>query len=240
MPHFTTAPPRVLTPPAAGPPPIRVALADDHPIVLSATQSFLELYDDIHVVGVCGSGRSALGLLQQQPVDVLVLDLMMPSGNGLEVLRSLKARWPGCGVLIFSGQPADVYALNTIRAGASGYLSKGVDPERIVEAVRVAAQGRRYISAEVAELMARCLERPHRSAAAHEELSQRELQVFLRLAEGKATQEVAALLCITTKAVSTYRRRLLDKLQLNSNSALTRYAMQHQLIGSESTAATAA
>lgn len=216
--------------------PIRVCLADDHPIVLSATQAYLALHDDIRVVGACRSGRSALGVLQEQPVDVLLLDLMMPAGGGLEVLRSLKARWPECGVLIFSGQPADVYALNTLRAGASGYLSKGADPEQIVQAVRLAAGGRRYISPEVANLMAACLERPNRSTARHEDLSQRELQVFLRLAEGRSTQEVSQLLCITAKAVSTYRRRLLDKLQLHSNAALTRYAMQHQLLGSERTA----
>lgn len=211
---------------------IAVAIVDDHPVVAWATKEFLQLHQDIEVVASGNSGRAALDLARQHRIDVMLLDLFMPDGGGLEVLKNLKARAPDMGIIFFSGQPASSYAITAIRSGAHAYLSKGCEPNEIAQAVRRVATGRKYISPEVAELLATELE-GHHQAEPHRNLSQRELQVFLRLAEGKTSGETAELLSISVKAVSTYRRRVLTKLSVTSNSGLTRYAVAHGLIESE-------
>jgi len=158
-----------------------------------------------------------------------LMDLSMPGQGGVEALQAIKARHPDLPVLILSGFPASRYAPTLMAQGASGYLNKECDPQEIVEAIRVVARGRRYLSAEVAQLLAeRAL--GDGGQAPHEALSERELQVFLRLARGEAVGGIAEAMHLSVKTVSTYRTRVLTKLGLEGNSDLTYYAVKNGLI----------
>jgi DNA-binding NarL/FixJ family response regulator len=157
------------------------------------------------------------------------MDLAMPDQSGVDALAAIKARFPELPVLILSGYPETHYATTLLRQGASGYLNKECDPEQIAEAIRMVARGRRYITPAVAELLADQVQgggdRPP-----HEALSERELQVFLRLARGETVGQLADAMCLSVKTVSTYRTRVLDKLKLKTNSDLTYYALKTGLI----------
>jgi DNA-binding NarL/FixJ family response regulator len=141
----------------------------------------------------------------------------------------IRAKAPDVGILILSGYPEEHYAVNLIRQGASGYLNKECDPSEIVNAIRVISLGKRYITASVAELLAQQLNRPH-DLASHEQLSEREFQVFLKLAKGETAGDIAKALSLSVKTVSTYRTRVMEKMSLTSNSDLTYYALKNKLI----------
>ena len=160
---------------------------------------------------------------------MIVMDLSMPDQSGIEALDAIKARAPDLPVLILSGFPEEHYAANVLRNGASGYLNKDCDPEEIVKAIRTVFRGRRYISAKVAELLARSLDKGA-DKAAHDKLSGREFQVFLRLAQGETVGEMAKSMSLGVKTISTYRSRVMEKLCLLSNSDLTYYAVKNGLI----------
>lgn len=208
---------------------IQIAIVDDHAIVRTGLRQFLGEQVDLRVAGEAANGREALELVRQTPVDVLLMDLSMPGQGGVEALQAIKTRYPELPVLILSGFPASRYAPTLMSQGASGYLNKECDPQEIVEAIRVVARGRRYLSAEVAQLLAeRAL--GDGGQAPHEALSERELQVFLRLARGEAVGGIAEAMHLSVKTVSTYRTRVLTKLGLASNSELTHYAITNGLI----------
>ncbi|MFB9886024.1 response regulator [Balneatrix alpica] len=208
---------------------IRVGIVDDHAIVRAGLRQFLQEQGDLTITAEAASGREALDIARQQQVDVLLLDISMPDQSGVDALVAIKARCPDLPVLILSGFPEAHYATTLLSKGASGYLNKECDPDEIVTAIRTLAKGRRYIPASVAELLADGLsgnlERP-----AHESLSERELQVFLRLAKGETVSQIAEAIFLSVKTVSTYRSRVLEKLGLQSNSELTYYALKHGLI----------
>jgi len=209
---------------------IRIAIVDDHAILRSGLKQYLCEQVDMRVVGEAASGREAIDLVRSNPdIDVLVLDLSMPGQSGMDALAMIRAKAPEVGILILSGYPEEHYAMNLIRQGASGYLSKECDPMEIVEAIRTISTGRRYISPSVAELLAQQLDRKT-SIAPHEQLSDREFQVFLKLAKGETAGDVATELSLSVKTVSTYRTRLMEKMNLASNSDLTYYALKHSLI----------
>ncbi|MGD9836025.1 MAG: response regulator transcription factor, partial [Piscinibacter sp.] len=161
---------------------IRIAIVDDHAIVRSGLRQFLGESVDFRVTGEASNGREALDLVREGDVDVLLMDISMPDQSGVDTLAAVKARFPDLPVLILSGFPAEHYAAHLLRQGASGYLNKECDPEEIATAIRTVVRGRKYISPEVAELLAESLsgqgDRPP-----HEQLSEREFQVFLRLAK---------------------------------------------------------
>ncbi|MFP5461908.1 MAG: response regulator [Gammaproteobacteria bacterium] len=207
---------------------IRVAIVDDHAIVRAGLRQFLAEQIDLDVVAEAADGRAALDLVRAGGIDVLVMDLSMPGQGGVDALIAIKARAPELPVLILSGFPEEHYATALLRHGASGYLNKECDPQEIVDAIRVVHQGRRYVTRALAELLAEGLvtvERPP-----HEQLSEREFQVFLRLAQGEAIGEIAQGMSLSVKTVSTYRTRLLEKMRLASNSDLTYYALKNGLI----------
>lgn len=181
------------------------------------------------VVGEAGNGLEAIALVRQQAPDVLVLDLSLPGLSGLDLMRSLRARAPELAVLVFSGYAAEHYAVNLIRKGAQGYLSKESDPAQIVTAVRTLAVGRLFITPEVAELLAQQTG-VRAGAPAHAALSEREFHIIVRLARGESIRAIAAALSISAKTVSTYRGRALQKMGLASNSELTYYALKNGLI----------
>lgn len=208
---------------------IRVGIVDDHAIVRTGLRQFLGEQVDLRVVGEAASGREAIDLVRNTEMDVLVMDLSMPGQSGIDALGMIRAKAPDLAVLILSGYPEEHYAVNLLRQGARGYLNKECDPMEIVQAIRTVTLGRRYISPAVAELLAQQLGRLD-AGAPHEQLSEREFQVFLKLARGETAGEIAKALSLSVKTVSTYRTRLLEKMNLSSNSDLTYYALKNRLI----------
>lgn len=208
---------------------IRVAIVDDHAIVRAGLRQFLSEQVDLRVTGEAGNGSEAMDIVRGGDVDVILMDLSMPDKSGIEALASIKAREPDLPVLILSGFPEAHYATTLLRQGASGYLNKECEPEEIVTAIRTVHRGRKYITAVVAEMLAEGLS-GDQAGLPHEQLSQRELQVFLRLAGGETIGQMADHMSLSVKTVSTYRSRVMEKLRLSSNSDLTYYALKHGLI----------
>jgi DNA-binding NarL/FixJ family response regulator len=209
---------------------IRVAIVDDHAIVRTGLRQFFAEQVDLRVTGEASNGQEALELVRAGDLDVLVLDLSMPGQSGIDALAAIRARAPDMPVLILSGFPESHYATTMLRQGASGYLNKECDPEEIVTAIRTVARGRRYITGQVAELLADGMAGDKADKPAHESLSERELQVFLRLARGETVGHIAEGMFLSVKTVSTYRSRVLEKLKLGTNSELTYYALKNGLI----------
>jgi DNA-binding NarL/FixJ family response regulator len=208
---------------------IKIGIVDDHAIVRSGLRQFFAEHVDLRVTGEAANGREAIDLVRNAEIDVLVMDLSMPGQSGMDALAMLRAKAPNMGILILSGYPEEHYAMNLIRQGASGYLNKECEPKEIVEAIRTIALGRRYITPVVADLLAQQLNRKD-DALPHEQLSEREFQVFLKLAKGATASEIADILSLSVKTVSTYRTRLMEKMALSSNSDLTYYALKNGLI----------
>lgn len=208
---------------------IRIAIVDDHAIVRAGLRQFLSEQVDLRVTGEASSGREALDLVRAGEVDVMLMDLSLPDQSGVETLAAIKARKPELPVLILSGFPETHYATTLLRQGASGYLNKECDPEEIATAIRTVFRGRKYITPAVAELLAEGLGAAP-DQAPHDTLSERELQVFLRLARGETVGHIADGMSLSVKTVSTYRSRVLEKLSLNTNSELTYYALKNGLI----------
>lgn len=208
---------------------IRIVIVDDHAIVRTGLRQYFSEQVDLRVTGEASNGREALELVRGGDVDVILMDLSMPDQSGVDALAAIKAREPQLPVLILSGFPETHYAVTLLKQGASGYLNKECDPEEIVTAIRTVARGRRYITPGVAELLADGLA-GGQDQAPHAQLSERELQVFLRLAKGETIGHMAESMSLSVKTVSTYRSRVLEKLKLGSNSDLTYYALKNGLI----------
>ena len=211
---------------------IRIAIVDDHAVVRAGLRQFFAEQPDFAVTGEAGSGREALDIVRRGDVDVILMDISMPDQGGVDALAAIKARAPELPVLILSGFPEAHYATTLLRMGASGYLNKECDPEEIVKAIRTVARGRKYITAGVAEQLADGLGGGG-DKAPHELLSERELQVFLRLARGESVSDIAAVLNLSVKTISTYRTRLLEKLGVASNAELATYALRRGMTFSD-------
>ena len=208
---------------------INIAIVDDHAVVRAGLRQFLSDHVDLRVVAEASNGREALDIVRKELADVMLLDISMPEQSGVDTLIAIKARAPNLPVLILSGFPEEHYAMTLLRQGAAGYLGKDCDPDEIVKAIRVVALGRRYITVGVAEQLAAGLtgggDKP-----LHEQLSDREFQVFLRLAKGETISHMADSMSLSVKTVSTYRARVMEKMSLASNSDLTYYALKNGLI----------
>jgi DNA-binding NarL/FixJ family response regulator len=208
---------------------IRIAIVDDHAMVRAGLRQFFADQVDFQVVAEASSGRQALDIVRRGGIDVMLMDISMPDQSGIDALAAIKARVPELPVLILSGFAEEHYATAVLRQGASGYLNKDCDPEEIVKAIRTVARGRKYITAGVAERLAEGLSGSG-DKPPHERLSEREMQVFLRLAQGETIGHLAESLSLSVKTVSTYRTRVMEKMQLASNSDLTYYALKNGLI----------
>jgi DNA-binding NarL/FixJ family response regulator len=211
---------------------IRVILCDDHALIRRGIRDTLSDADDIDVVGEAGDYAELRALLRTTACDVLVLDINMPGRSGLDVLHVLKDEGATMRVLIVSMYPEDQYAIRALRAGASGYVNKGGDPQLLVNAVRTVSQGRKYVTPEIAQMLVENLTTPE-VANAHEKLSDRELQTLQLIASGKRLSDIALELMLSPKTVSVYRARVLEKLGLANNSELTVYAIRNGLVGRE-------
>lgn len=208
---------------------IRIAIVDDHSVVRSGLKRFFAEHIDFQVVAEASNGRDAMEIARSVKLDVLLLDVSMPDQSGVDALIAIKARWPELPVLILSGFPEVHYATTLLQQGASGYLNKDCEPDEIIKAIRTIARGRKYITASIAERLADGLSSNH-SKLPHELLSERELQVFLRLARGETVGNMAVSMSLNVKTVSTYRTRVMEKMNLLSNSDLTYYALKNSLI----------
>lgn len=208
---------------------IRIAIVDDHAMVRAGLRQFFSDQPDFTVVGEAANGREALDIVRKGGVDVMLMDIAMPGQSGVDALAAIRARAPDLPVLILSGFAEEHYATTLLRQGASGYLNKDCDPEEIVKAIRTVCRGRKYITAGVAERLAEGLSGGG-DQPLHEQLSERELQVFLRLAKGESVGHMAESMSLSVKTVSTYRTRVMEKMHLASNSDLTYYALKNGLI----------
>lgn len=184
---------------------------------------------DIQVTGESGSYSEVRELLRNVACDVLILDLNLPGRGGLEVLATLRESGSTVRVLIVSMFAEDQYAIRCLRAGAHGYLNKAGDPAELIAAVRTIAQGRKYVTAAVSDMLVNNLSEPT-SETLHSTLSERELQTLLKIASGKKLSEIAEELMLSPKTVSVYRARLLEKLKLSNNAELTVYAIRNELV----------
>jgi len=208
---------------------LKVVICDDHAIVRAGLRRFLDGQPDIEGVQEAATGREALDLVRVGSFDVLLLDISMPGQNGVDVLRAIRLRKPELPVLMLSSFPEQHYALQMLKLGASGYLPKDCEPGDLLRAIRSVAQGRRFVSEAVGDLLANGLG-GNGNEPPHAQLSDRELQVFLRLAKGESVTAIANVLNLSFKTISTYRSRVLEKLHLRSNSDVTYYAMKNGLI----------
>jgi DNA-binding NarL/FixJ family response regulator len=209
---------------------IRVILCDDHALIRRGVRDTLCDAPDIEVVGEAGDYGELRELLRRTSCDVLVLDINLPGRSGLDVLHVLKDESHTMRVLVLSMFPEDQYAIRALRAGAFGYVNKGGDPALIVTAVRTVAQGRKYVTPEMAQMLVESLTTPQVENP-HEKLSDRELQTLVLIASGRRLSDIAVELMLSPKTVSVYRARVLEKLALANNSEMTVYAIRHGLVG---------
>ena len=220
---------------------IDVILCDDHALIRRGIRDTLCDATDIRVVGEAGDYGELRALMRQlsteraadgraSPCDVLVLDINLPGRSGLDALHVLKDEGSPVKVLVVSMYPEDQYAIRALRAGAYGYVNKGGDPQLIVAAVRTVAQGRKYVTPEIAQMLVESLTAPAVENL-HSKLSDRELQTLVMIASGKRLSDIAEQLALSPKTVSVYRARVLEKLQLANNSELTVYAIRNGLVG---------
>jgi two-component system, NarL family, invasion response regulator UvrY len=209
---------------------IRVLLCDDHALIRRGIRDTLSDAVDIQVVGEAGDYGELRALMRGTDGDVLVLDINLPGRSGLDVLHALKEEGSSVKVLVVSMYPEDQYAIRALRAGAYGYVNKGGDPQQLVAAVRTVAQGRKFVTPEIAQMLVETLTAPV-SENPHERLSDRELQTLTMIASGKRLSDIAEQLKLSPKTVSVYRARVLEKLGLANNSELTVYAIRNGLVG---------
>lgn len=208
---------------------IKVVLCDDHAMVRRGIRETLADATDIEVVGESGSYSEVRDLIRKTPCDILILDLNLPGRGGLEVLASMREEQSPIKVLIVSMFAEDQYAIRCLRAGAHGYLNKAGDPGELIPAVRALAKGRKYVTAEISEMLVDNLASPS-TESLHASLSERELQTLLKIASGKRLSDIAEDLMLSPKTVSVYRARLLEKLKLSNNAELAVYAIRNQLV----------
>jgi two-component system, NarL family, invasion response regulator UvrY len=206
---------------------MRILIADDHPIFRAGLKETLAKDPGVESIGEADDGHKAVELARKKHWDAVVLDIKMPGRDGLEVLQELRRERPKLPVLILSALPEDQLALRLLKAGAAGYLTKEKAPEVLLTAIRKVVSGGKYISESLAERVVFACES---DKAPHETLSNREYQVMRMIASGKTMQEIGKELFLSVRTVSTYRARILEKMNMNSNAEIIRYAVDHKLI----------
>jgi len=206
---------------------MRILIADDHPIFRAGLKETLAKDPEVESIGEADDGHKTLELARKKRWDVVVLDIKMPGRDGLEVLQELRRERPKLPVLILSAHPEDQLALRLLKAGAAGYLTKEKAPEVLLTAIRKVVSGGKYINESLAEKVVFAFES---AKPLHETLSNREYQVMQMIASGKTVQEIGKELFLSVRTVSTYRARILEKMNMNSNAEIIRYAVDHELI----------
>ena len=208
---------------------IKVLIADDHAILRRGLKQILAETEDMTVAGEAENSQQALQLVREREWDVVLLDISMPDRNGVDTLKQLKQIRPEMPVLMLSAHAEEQYAVNLLRAGAAGYVSKETASTQLVQAIRTVTRGRKYVSPDLAQVLADGVT-GQGDAPLHASLSQREFQIFCKLAGGMPVSKIAAELFLSVKTVSTYRSRVLEKMAMKTNADLTYYAIKNRLI----------
>lgn len=208
---------------------IRILIVDDHVLIREGLRKILKEAPDMSVVSEAQNAREVFECLKADNPDVVVLDISLPGKSGLEILKDLKQEKPDLPVLILSMHPEDRFAVRALKAGAAGYVTKESAAQDLIKAIRKVVQGRKYVSASLAEKLAFDLE-ASTGKALHEQLSDREYQVMCMIAAGKAVKEISAELFLSVSTVNTYRARILEKMNMKTDAELIRYAIENQLI----------
>lgn len=208
---------------------IRILVADDHPIIRKGIKQILQDTPEITVEDEACDGNEALEKIQKKDFELVLLDISMPGLNGLDVLKQIKLIKPRLPVLILSVHPEEQYAVRVLKAGASGYLRKESAPEELITAIRRVINGRKYITSSLADILVSDLSSDGH-AMIHETLSDREFQVLCMIASGKTVSEIAVELSLSVKTISTYRTRMLEKMNMNNNAELIHYALKNNLL----------
>ena len=206
----------------------RVLIADDHPLVRDGLRHILESASGFEVVGEANDGPSTMALARSVPAHVIVLDLSMPGRTGVELIKQIKLDVPALRILVLTMHAEHQYAVRSFKAGAAGYLTKECVSAELVAALTKVAEGGVYVSLSMAESLAQRLTEPV-DTLPHQRLSDREFDVFRRLCAGQTLSEIAEALCVSAKTVSTYKTRILEKMQMPHDVALIQYAIRHEL-----------
>ena len=209
---------------------IRILVVEDHEYFRMGLRGIFSSRVDMEITGEAATGQAALALLRTETFDVALVDVTLADMSGIDVLGRARVMRPEMAVLIVSGYPEDQYAINVLKAGAAGYVPKDAPAEDLVTAVVAASQGRRYVSPRIADKLAQGLSGVNASEPAHTRLSEREFQIFGRIAAGQSVSQIAKELFLSVKTVSTYRSRILEKMEFSSNANITYYAVKNQLI----------
>jgi len=212
---------------------LEILLIDDHSVVRAGIRQILQEADFSVDISEAADAATGLRMIRDQDWDLVLLDIRLPDRSGVELLKLIKADKAKLPVLILSTYPESQYAVRLIHGGAAGYLSKDADDEEILKAVKIAAKGKRYLSDEVAELLANHVSRgvqDEKMDSLHETLSDREYQVFLELAIGSGPNIIADKLNVSAKTITTHRARILQKMGFSNNAEIVLYANRHDLI----------
>lgn len=209
----------------------QIIIADDHAVVRTGLQMILDETFDLSIAGEARNGDELLEKLRTGGFDLVILDISMPGRDALDVLKEIKAGWRSLPVVIFTMNPDEVYSLRMIRAGASAYINKETRPAQIIEILRLVAGGRKYFTSLQSELLAEAVTQPDQTnALIHESLTDREFQVMFMLASGLRKSEIAQKLHLSKNTVGNHRNNILKKMNLTTNSELTRYAIRYGII----------
>ncbi len=208
---------------------IKILIADDHAIVREGLKQILAETSDMVVAGEAADGEQCLELVWKNDLDLVLLDIAMPGRGGMDILKQLKHEKPKLPILMLSMYPEEQYAVRSLKAGASGYLTKESAPEELISAIRKVSQGGKYVSSSLAEKLAVYLETDTEKPV-HETLSDREYQVMLMIASGKTVKQIADELSLSIKTISTYRARTLRKMGMKNNAEITYYAIKNELV----------
>ncbi len=208
---------------------MRILIVDDHAVVRQGIKQIITDMDNPVEVGEAGNGSDAVRLLREGEWDMVLLDINLPGKNGIEVLKQIKSEWKKLPVLMLSMYSEDQYAMRAIRSGAAGYMTKETAPDELLNAIGKVTRGGRYISAAVAEKLVFDQDEGG-DELPHHELSDREYEVLRLIASGNTVSEIAELLALSVKTISTYRSRILEKMKMKHNAELTHYAIKHELV----------
>lgn len=208
---------------------IKILIADDHAFLREGIKKTIGDETDMKIIAEASNAADAFKMLQEKEIDVAIMDISMPGKSGLDLLKDLKAVKKKFKILILSMHPEDRFAIRALKAGASGYLTKESAPDELVKAIRTVLNGRKYVSSSLAEKLIDVIN-DDTDKMPHENLSDREFEVFIKIASGEKTTEIAAELSISIHTVNTYRSRILEKLGVSSNVELTQYAIHNNLI----------
>jgi DNA-binding NarL/FixJ family response regulator len=208
---------------------MKILICEDHQIVRDGLRKILQQLQKVTLIEEAGNGTDALILLKNKAFDILLLDISLPGKSGLEILQIVKSKWPSINVLILSMHPQEQYAIRALQLGASGYLTKDTASDELLQAVKRVSAGGKYISESLAESLALHLDKDT-FRQKHDILSSREFEIMVKLANGKSLLEIGNELFISNKTVSTYRSRIMEKMELSKNTELTKYCIENNLI----------